>query len=585
MLLRPKCLRTNHMALIYRGALLLVLMQMTNIKLFAQKEVDQVFGNHFQFETLMTDLKTMVTEPVYIPVSDQQIYQVFDKLKKNSRVAFTPISPILLGVKLDPKLTQYYANSVQSISKDYQTFVIADSSEAVLIAMGINAGNIREYRYHVIVNDSSEIVPWSPIPRLAQGYGARQPYGFIGKFKAPGHRLVVEVINIKNYSIREGLILDWRRSYKPVLAEIRLSTSAAYFNLGQSQLNRGYATRFDRSGIPMDLHFYADSVARIILQLKRQETLVHSAYLIKTINGRRDTSEWLGFVDRYGFFQLDRSAFATAGHYELIVKKQERRVLWKEEDMLRIPFEVLPPPILAKKLTFKVFLLVCATLVVLFVSYLLYSKRKLQRTQQQEAATQLKLRSLRSQLNPHFMFNALSSIQNLVNKNELLQANLYLSKFAGLTRKVLNSTVQEMISLEEELTIADDYLQMEQLRFGFEYQITVDPTLSQTNIDIPAMILQPFIENSVKHGIATLKKAGLIQLNVYAKGHDLILSVEDNGKGFDIHNIRSEGSFGLKLSQERIGLLNQIYQHKPAKLNITSRPGQATIVITLTNWI
>ena len=183
------------------------------------------------------------------------------------------------------------------------------------------------------------------------------------------------------------------------------------------------------------------------------------------------------------------------------------------------------------------------------------------------------------------MFNALSSIQNLVNKNELLEANLYLAKFAGLTRKVLNSTQQEMISLEEELKITDDYLQMEQLRFGFEYRIEADPSLSQSNIDIPAMLLQPFIENAVKHGIAMLNRSGLILVSIAADGHNFVLSVEDNGKGFDTGKIRSGDSFGLKLSEERISLLNQIYKHQPAKLLISSRPGQTIVSITLTNWI
>jgi two-component system LytT family sensor kinase len=91
-----------------------------------------------------------------------------------------------------------------------------------------------------------------------------------------------------------------------------------------------------------------------------------------------------------------------------------------------------------------------------------------------------------------------------------------------------------MISLEEELKIADDYLQMEQLRFGFAYQIETDQSLSQSNIDIPAMLLQPFIENAVKHGIAILKKEGHIRIGIAAGGHNLLLSVEDNGKGFDI---------------------------------------------------
>jgi two-component system, LytTR family, sensor kinase len=585
MLANIKWYLINKIVQISRSFLLLVLLQIISHSVFAQKEIDYPFGDNFQFDVLMTNRATMITEPVYVPINDNSIYQIFDKLQKTNKAVYTPKSPILLGVKLNPLLIQYYANSVQSISKDYQTFIIADSSQAVLIAMGINPENISDYKYHVVENDSSEIVPWSPIPGLEQNYGAKQPYGFIGKFKAPGHWLMVEVVNTKNYGIREGVIFDWRVSFKPVLSEIMLGTPSGYFNIGYPKINRGYATTFNKLGVPSDLHFYADSVSWISIQLKRQETLVHSAYLIKMANGRKDTSDRLGFVDRYGFFQLDRSSFAAPGHYELIIKKQERQVVWNEPDMLRIPFYVLPPPNGANQFSFKQLLLVSSAIAALFIIYVIYQKQKLKKTQQQEATMQLKLKSLRSQLNPHFMFNALSSIQNLVNKNEMLKANLYLAKFAGLTRKVLNSTQQEMISLEEELKITDDYLQIEQLRFGFEYRIEADPSLSQSNIDIPAMLLQPFIENAVKHGIAMLNRSGLILVSIAADGHNFVLSVEDNGKGFDTGKIRSGDSFGLKLSEERISLLNQIYKHQPAKLIISSRPGQTIVSITLTNWI
>ena len=126
---------------------------------------------------------------------------------------------------------------------------------------------------------------------------------------------------------------------------------------------------------------------------------------------------------------------------------------------------------------------------------------------------------------------------------------------------------------------------MEQLRFGFEYRMEVDPALNQSNIDIPAMLLQPFIENAVKHGIALLKSSGLILVSIAAQGHDLRVAVEDNGKGFDTGKKRSGDSFGLKLSEERIDLLNQIYKHQPGQLTISSRPGQTVVCITLTNWI
>src|SRR5690606_4715961 len=136
------------------------------------------------------------------------------------------------------------------------------------------------------------------------------------------------------------------------------------------------------------------------------------------------------------------------------------------------------------------------------------NKKKLAENEQQKNTAKLQLNSIRSQLNPHFLFNALSGIQNLMNKNEIDNANKYLSKFARLTRNVLDG--KELISLSQEKTLLDDYLQMEQLRFGFKYEINHSENLDLDNIEIPSMLLQPFVENAVKHGISEKATDGKI---------------------------------------------------------------------------
>ena len=129
----------------------------------------------------------------------------------------------------------------------------------------------------------------------------------------------------------------------------------------------------------------------------------------------------------------------------------------------------------------------------------------------QKEIAKLQLNSIRSQLNPHFLFNALSGIQNLINKNEIDNANKYLSKFARLTRNVLDD--KELISLAQEKALLDDYLQMEQLRFGFNYEINAVENLDLNNIEIPSMLLQPFVENAIKHGIASKNNEGSVEIH------------------------------------------------------------------------
>lgn len=537
------------------------------------------FGNSILFDMMLTEKDRMITEPVYVPVSDTAVHSIFDRLKAGGRQSFKPKSPVMLGIKLNPSLVYYYGGLVPSVSKYYQTFTISDSSAAEVMALGINSENVSEFHYRVVENDSLEVVQWSPIPRLEQRYGAKRPFGFLGSFKAPGRRLMVEVAAKEDYSIREGVIFDWRKTFKPVLSQMIVSTPRDYFDLSSRSLNKGYASRFDHDGMPLDFRFPADSVLSITLQFKKPETLVHTVYLINQRNSKTDTSH-LGFVDQYGFFRLNRSYFSQPGRYELIIKKQEKVPDWNSAHMLRLAFDVLPP---GESAVWRKLLPYAGVLILLFTGYLGYSRRRLRAEQQQKRTAQLRLKSLRAQLNPHFMFNALSSVQNLMNKNELLEANRYLSKFAGLTRAVLNTTEREMISLQEELAITEDYLQMEQLRFGFRYELDVSDAPSLSNTDVPAMLLQPFIENAVKHGVGGMRDRGLIRVSVRTEQDDLLLSVTDNGPGFDTATARKEGSFGLKLSEERITALNQVY--KNIALNISSVPGYTEVKITFHHWI
>ncbi len=209
------------------------------------------------------------------------------------------------------------------------------------------------------------------------------------------------------------------------------------------------------------------------------------------------------------------------------------------------------------------------------------NKKKLLENEQQKNTAKLQLNSIRSQLNPHFLFNALSGIQNLMNKNETHNANKYLTKFARLTRNVLDD--KELISLAQEKTLLDDYLQMEQLRFGFTYEISNSENLDLANIEIPSMLLQPFVENAVKHGIAKKAIDGKITVVFMRQANDLVLAVIDNGDGFDTE--KKTNGLGLTLSDNRIALLNSIYKENRFTLVKQSTSTGTNISLTLTDWL
>ncbi|MGH2624210.1 MAG: sensor histidine kinase, partial [Sphingobacterium sp.] len=227
----------------------------------------------------------------------------------------------------------------------------------------------------------------------------------------------------------------------------------------------------------------------------------------------------------------------------------------------------------------------CAVLGVLAGLIMVYIKqrnRKLLAEKETEKNTaKLQLNSIRSQLNPHFLFNSLSGIQNLMNKKEIENANKYLTKFARLTRNVLDD--KELISLSQEKTLLDDYLQMEQLRYGFNYDIIHADKVALENIEVPSMLLQPFVENAVKHGISQKSSQGKIIISFFEEGNNLILTVSDNGNGFDAE--KKSAGLGLLLSANRIALLNRIYKENHFNLAISSTNDGTEISLTLTDWL
>lgn len=172
--------------------------------------------------------------------------------------------------------------------------------------------------------------------------------------------------------------------------------------------------------------------------------------------------------------------------------------------------------------------------------------------------------ALRAQINPHFIFNSLGSIQHLITSDNKLSALKYLSKFSKFTRKVLETSSEQAILLSEEISILKDYLELESLRFKnlFKYSIKVSESLDPGAIEIPILVVQPFVENAIIHGLLN-KKDGekMLSIDFFQKDDFLICEVEDNGVGRNFYkekkSIRKRKSIGLQVTKERLKLFNQ----------------------------
>ncbi len=198
------------------------------------------------------------------------------------------------------------------------------------------------------------------------------------------------------------------------------------------------------------------------------------------------------------------------------------------------------------------------------------------------------LTALRSQMNPHFIFNGLSSVNNMVMKEDAKSASKYLTKFAKLMRLTLNNSKQMVISLEQELKTLSLYVDLENIRFGeqFSYKVSVPQELLASRIFLPSMILQPYIENAIKHGLSPLKGKGEILLAISSAGEKLTIIIEDNGIG-RLASQKSKNteeqirkSYGMEITANRVDLLNKIYD-LDAGINVEDLSPGTRVIITL----
>ncbi|MEM0994638.1 MAG: histidine kinase, partial [Bacteroidota bacterium] len=180
----------------------------------------------------------------------------------------------------------------------------------------------------------------------------------------------------------------------------------------------------------------------------------------------------------------------------------------------------------------------------------------------QQQVTELEKVALQAQMNPHFIFNCLNSIQNFILENDQKSAVAYLARFAKLVRQNLNASVDGQVSLAEEVSLLDNYLALERERFeqGFEYDIQVDEQINPHDFHFPPMLIQPYVENAVLHGLSKLPDKGKIEIRFEKISEkEFLVIVKDNGTGYQDGNFataKAYKSVGMSVTQKRLKLLN-----------------------------
>lgn len=357
----------------------------------------------------------------------------------------------------------------------------------------------------------------------------------------------------------------------------KLDSSLYYMNLGKKEAEALNSPLFSAKSEMKFLNYYttikayskATSLFHVLLSdqtiagnLRLKKMLFLMGYELEKAQGNYQKS-----LEYYVSHQAIKDSITDATNtealealrtrYESELKDKEIQVLSAEAELNKSK--------LKKKNNLILFTIVAGISLISLLSFFFWQRHKLE----EERTLNAKQKLLRTQLNPHFIFNALNSIQQYIYQKQSPQKVAdYLAKFSRLTRRILQHSKEDLISLEEELAFIQDYMDLQQIRFDrpFSYTITVDPDLDVDDIQIPPMFTQPFIENAIEHGIFSKKDEGTITIEITEKNNMLVVTLEDNGIGIEQTKLLKKNnqhqSLAINITKERLEILEKKFKQK-----------------------
>jgi len=278
-----------------------------------------------------------------------------------------------------------------------------------------------------------------------------------------------------------------------------------------------------------------------------------------------NTKEYERLVDELYIKKDQEISQAARVRNDLNAKQNRIASLEKDRALSESRFELTQER--NKSQQYVIYSLVGGLILLLIAGYFMLKNMK----QQKLNNNLLALKSLRSQMNPHFIFNALNSVNSFISRNDERTANKYLSDFSLLMRAVLENSEEDFIPLEKEIELLELYTKLEHFRFQdkFDYTINVDENVNIDEFQIPPMLLQPYIENAVWHGLRYKTEKGQLNINITKVDKDeLKISIIDDGigrtksKAMKTENQKKHNSKGLGNIKKRVAILNEMYKDK-----------------------
>ena len=357
--------------------------------------------------------------------------------------------------------------------------------------------------------------------------------------------------------------------------------------LAEAKTKKDFDTQIKQLQSLATLYFKKEDPKNAIVSLKEAYNLATQkgnsaeakkslSQLIQYYKQKGNDKESIALYEQFfkNFDQLIQSDTTLIDAKAFQVTEEKIRQLEKEKS--------LKDELISKKNTFNYFLLgsiMLLLLLFLFIVKALYSIK----TKNKKIA----LQSLRREMNPHFIFNSLNSVNQFISENKELEANKYLTSYSNLMRNMMENSNKDFITLDKEMEQLKKYLDLEHLRFQdkFDFEISIDKALDSEATLVPNMIIQPHLENAIWHGLRYLDKKGFLHLNVQFVDGKVVVNIDDNGIGMTksqelkTTNQKVHESRGVSNTKERIGLLNELYK-KNISFGITEKemPQTGTIV-------
>jgi two-component system, LytTR family, sensor kinase len=466
---------------------------------------------------------------------------------------------------------------------------IFDSTGIIITVNGVNPQNAHEYEFRVTGEHQQQVLNWTQPTLFMPFYwsskiahpGKRDNVvAYLGQFKQEYDKPLTFEVRKKDMpdSILASATAYWVKWKPRVIGVFTFAQLPEFLRVFEKQWNNGISDRHndwssDTAFLKLKNDFRHDE-NNLIFYL---DDIISSKKIIEynVVNGS-DSTGWM--VNDFDYNLIWLKNLSPAKYVLKVRYSVQRQNVYTYTFLIRAAWY--------QTLWAKIGLTIIGLAAIGFLLLLWRSKkqaRKLKTQGTQKQIVQTELKSIRSQFNPHFVFNALSSIQGLITKNDPQNASKYLVEFSNLMRDSLKASNNEFVSIASEIKILENYLQLEKLRFGFSYNIAMNGEIDAGAVEIPSLFLQPLVENAVKHGISALQEQGMLTISFEKTDNDMVVHITDNGEGF---KTRSEpGGFGLQLTKERIKLLNQTLNEQEIKFSAGRVNELTQVTIHFKNWL